>query len=338
MLLDGRASPFRTPRLARAFRAVRDAGLPRGSGFPGAPLLVRIASGVLLLATLIPPPAEAQQGGGGAVLDAVEAAMDEGRFEAARAGVERWWEGGEAGRDRREFQRALWLRARLTVEPEGAELLYRRLVVEFPGGIHSDEALLRLAQGAQARGDGEAATRYLEILVRDYPSSPHRVTARAELTRAETGAAAAVGRDAPAPTAQRAPDPRSAAEPAQQAAAPPVADPPPAAAPPTTAPVDPAPPSAGAPAPGEPASLSGTHTLQFGAFGGVERARAVAAELRTAGLEVRVVQVEGSPLFRVRGEAFPDRGAADARARELRERGFELLVSADRDRETRVDG
>lgn len=327
--------------LARLARVAHSSCLASLSGPARAPLLAWVASVTFVLAALAAPPVEAQQGGGAAVLDAVEAAMEEGRFEAARAGVERWWEGGEAGRDRREFQRALWLRARLTVEPEGAERLYRRLVVEFPGGIHSDEALLRLAQGAQARGDGEAATRYLEILARDYPSSPHRVAARAELARAERGEGAtgwgsarpdgAAGRDPAAPVTPPDPEVRTSPDTAQGATPPTPATPP--SVPPTTTPTPPA-----APAPTDPAPMAGNHTLQFGAFSGVERARAVAAELRMAGLEVRVVRVEGSPLYRVRGEAFPDRDAADARARALRERGFELLVSSDRDRETRVDG
>lgn len=296
-----------------------------------------------------------QARGGAALLDAAEVAMGEGRLEAARDAVDAWWEGGESGRDRAQLQRAFWLRARLTVEPEPAELLYRRLVVEFPGGTHSDEALLRLAQGALARGESEAGRRFLEILIRDYPASPHRVAARAELARLETAPSGAAG-GAPARTPITAPPART------QAGPPPAAPPrPPAASatPPTTPPVTPpgAPPvtppttppvtpPTGAPsaAPGAaggaplPSPAENPWTLQFGAFSTLERARAVAAELRLAGLAVRVVQVEGSPLFRIRGEAFPTREAAERRAAELRDRGFELLVSGDRPRETLLDG
>jgi hypothetical protein len=280
---------------------------------------------LLALFALPAAPVLAQGGGDAATLDAVETALDDGRFEAARAGVERWWEAGEAGRDRRQLQRALWLRARLTVEPQAAELLYRRLVVEFPGGAHSDEALYRLAQGAQARGDTEAATRYLEILVRDYPASPLRVTARAELARGE--AATPGAREAGAPRGEPATPPA-----ATPPASPTRVDPPPPAARPDPEPATA--PRAEAPSP----PVSGPYTLQYGAFSTLERARGLAAELEMAGLDVRVVQVEGSPLFRVRGEAFASRAEAGARAEELRSRGFELLVSDDRERESRVGG
>ena len=44
-------------------------------------------------------------------------------------------------------QRGLWLRAILTVDPLMAGLDFQRLVLEYPGGAHSDEALLRLGFG-----------------------------------------------------------------------------------------------------------------------------------------------------------------------------------------------
>jgi hypothetical protein len=80
-------------------------------------------------------------------------------------------------------QHAIWLRALLTTDPEFSELDYRRLVIEYPGGPYSDGALLRLAQGARAWGDLEAARRYLEILVRDYPLSPLRAVGRCFVAR-----------------------------------------------------------------------------------------------------------------------------------------------------------
>jgi len=266
------------------------------------------------------------------LLEAAERALEEGRFDEARERVEAWWAEGEAGRDRLSVQQALWLRARLTVDSEAAELLYRRMVVEFPGGNWSDQALLRLASGSQARGEYEPAQRYLQILVRDYPSSPFRVEARAELARLDARVARSAGA-APARTAPAAP-----AEPAAAASAPssaPPVEPPSAGAgaraaagvtPPVSAPSPPPPPSV----------VEGAFTLQFGAFGQPAGARALAAELRVAGLDARVVQVEGSPLYRVRVEAFATREAAETRALALRERGFEVIVSPDRDRERPV--
>jgi len=263
------------------------------------------------------------------LLEAAERSLEEGRFDEARERVEAWWAEGEAGRDRLSVQQALWLRARLTVDAEAAELLYRRMVVEFPGGNWSDQALLRLASGAQARGEHEPAQRYLQILVRDYPSSPFRVEARTELARLDAQVARTAGA-APARPAAAPPAPAAAAA----SSAPPV-EPPSAGAgaraaagatPPVSTPSTPPPPSV----------VEGVFTLQFGAFGQPAGARALAAELRVAGLDARVVQVEGSPLYRVRVEAFTSREAAETRALALRERGFEVIVSPDRDRERPV--
>lgn len=268
-----------------------------------------LALGLGLLAAA---PVAAQTGASAPELRAAEAAMVEGDFAEARRLVEAWGERGSAGADRVSEQHGLWLRATLTVDPDGAELLYRRLVVEHPGGPWSDQALLRLARGAEARDEVDVAERYLQILVRDYPSSPHRVEARAQLARLGAPAARA---ERPADAA--APPPAQAETPAQ--AAPPARQAPPAE--PRTAPTAAA------------AATDGSFTVQLGAFGTRDRAESFAAELRLAGMEVRVVQVEGSPLFRVRTGAFASREAAEARADELDARGFEAFVSADRDRE-----
>lgn len=55
---------------------------------------------------------------------------------------------------------------------------YLRLVLEHPGGPHSADALLRLAQAEDAAGRVWGAARYFERLLRDYPDSPHRLEAR----------------------------------------------------------------------------------------------------------------------------------------------------------------
>jgi len=60
-----------------------------------------------------------------------------------------------------------------------AELDFRRLVLEFPGGPYSDDALFRLGLSAELRGDLRAAQASFESLSRDYPSSPR--LAEAEL-------------------------------------------------------------------------------------------------------------------------------------------------------------
>jgi hypothetical protein len=262
------------------------------------PRVLGLLVGVLLgsaMAMAEPAPAQSPE------LSRAEAALEGGRFAEARGLVERWWEGaGREGASRADRERALWLRGRLSVDPEMAELDYRRLVVEFPGGPFSDQALFRLAQGAEARRDMEVAREYLEILLRDYPSSSQRPEARSRLARMTAGG------DGPGPAAS----PGAA----------------PAASPGATPVASPAPPSAEV----------GGYTVQLGAFSSEEAARVLAAEARAGGLEVRIVRVEGSPLYRVRLGAFPNRGDAEDAMRRAGERGFAGFVSGDRERERRV--
>jgi cell division septation protein DedD len=295
-----------------------------------------VALGLLLapLPGVTPSVAAQSPGQTSPALDAVEAQIAEGRFLEAREGLERWWE-GEAGAPRPERQQALWLRARLTVDPAMAELDYRRLVVEYPGGPWSDAALLRLAQGAEFRGDEEAARQYLGILARDYPQSPHRVEARERLARLDSGAFP------PAVGAESADGAPPAAEPTPRVDAPSAG-----------------PPAAGAPVEETPApealagervmaergleeeapEEAGAFTVQLGAFSTEDGARSHAAGLRAAGLQVRVVQVEGSPLFRVRTGAFHSRDDAERAARVPQGMGYPVLVATDRDRERLVGG
>ncbi len=268
---------------------------------PGSFLAGTLALGLLLApvpGTTVPVAAQSP-GQGSPALDTVETRIAEGRFPEAREGLERWWE-GEAQAPREERQQALWLRARLTVDPAMAELDYRRLVVEYPGGPWSDAALLRLAQGAEFRGDEAAARQYLGILSRDYPQSPYRVEARERLARLEAGEfppAVGSGTEGTPPS----PSPQAAREEAAPEAA-------------------------------------GLYTVQLGAFSTEEGARAHAAELGRAGLDVRVVQVDGSPLFRVRSGGFQSRDEAEVAARVPQGMGYPALVATDRDRERAIGG
>jgi hypothetical protein len=269
-------------------------------------------------------------------LDAVESHIASGRFPEAREGLEQWW-AGESEATRQERQQALWLRARLTVDPELAELDYRRLVVEYPGGPWSDAALMRLAQGAGFRGDEVAARQYLEILVRDYPASPHRVEARDRMARLEVPrttteeglerlpGVAPTPEPSPAPDSDSAPDPDadSGEERVPEGEAAPAATPPPVLPEPQE--------EEALPAPHE-APLA-PYTVQLGAFSSPEGAGTLAARARSVGLDVRVVQVEGSPLFRVRMGGYPSRVEAEQAAEIPRQLGFEAVVGSDGDRE-----
>ena len=108
--------------------------------------------GALVCALALPGSGVAGQGLG---LDEIEARAAEARLDEARLALELWWESGGdwSGRD---LERALWLRARLTVDPEMAALDYRRLVLEFPRGPYASRARHRLEQMAEAYGEGEA--------------------------------------------------------------------------------------------------------------------------------------------------------------------------------------
>ena len=126
-----------------------------------------LALGLLLL--IVPLPLSGQ---GNSSLDEVETLMGQGRILEAREVLEHWWEEEGASVGRSDRQRSLWLRARLTVDPSLADLDLRRLVLEFPGGPFSDDALLRLAQSADLRGDLRQAHTHYTALLRGYPASP----------------------------------------------------------------------------------------------------------------------------------------------------------------------
>ena len=288
----------------------------------------------LFLFSLALPTASAEAQSSTDLLTRAERLVQEGRFAPAREAVEAWWNEGQEGASREQRQTGIWLRALLTVDPDMADLDYRRLVVEFPGGPYSDEALLRLSRGAEARGDLPAARRYLNILVRDYPGSPHRPEARSLLARIPEGAPGAREGVAPLPSEVRADGdepqrPRATPEPRERETR---AD---ASAPDTRRP------ETRAPEGGEegdlPSPAEAPFAVQLGAFSTLDRALDLAGAARAEGLEVRIVQVEGSDLFRVRLGGFRDRDGAREEAERIRTLGLDATISTDRDRE-RVAG
>ncbi|HBU57583.1 MAG TPA: hypothetical protein DEB33_07485, partial [Gemmatimonadetes bacterium] len=104
-------------------------------------------------------------------LEQVERLTRLGSTEEARAILLEWWENDRIEASRRERQRGLWLRGRLTVDPRQAELDFQRLALLYPSGQFAPDAVLRLAQAAWAMGDEDAARRHLDTLERDYPRS-----------------------------------------------------------------------------------------------------------------------------------------------------------------------
>ncbi len=260
-------------------------------------------------------------------LDRVEDLARAGRAEEARAMLMRWWESAQPTASRRDLQRGLWLRGRLTVDPVQAELDYRRLAIEYPGDRYSDEALLRLAQSAHARGALSAAALALRRLRAENPSGSVRRATEAWLAR--------VG---PLPEAVLATDEvETSLEPAETRPQPTAVEtrPPPPVRPIADTLAVTAPrsvPTATTPAPSAPA----TFAVQLGAFSDPAGARRVLAGLVSSGVEGRLVRLDGSPLMRVRTGRFRTREAAAAEARRLSGRGFAVMVVSDVDKERLV--
>ncbi len=151
---------------------------------------------LLVLIVLVALPTVAR--GQSRTLQRIETLISTGDVAAAREELADWWEEGFPSASRQDIQQGYWLRGKLTVDPDIAEVDYTRLVVEFPGGRYSDQALLRLAYASQARGDLAHALEHIRMLFRDYPSSPTRLDAERWLS--EFGAEAAAAQPEPPPT------------------------------------------------------------------------------------------------------------------------------------------
>jgi hypothetical protein len=219
-----------------------------------------------------------------------ERLLEEGRFAEARAELEAWLAGEADAASRLERQHGIWLRALLTVDPGIAAQDYRRLVVEHPGGPFTDQALLRLALGARARGEVDEVDRYVGLLERDYPGSPHLAPALALLTDPLDGTAAVADGDPPEPSPRESP-------------------------------------GGDAPVAEDLRFDSLGWAIELGAFAQEASARALARHAREAGLEVRLVRVPGSDLVHVRSGTFDGEEEAQVRARELRGRGFDAQAA-----------
>ena len=270
---------------------------------------VRLLAFAVVAGLCLSPTAVSAQ----STLERVEELTRLGRAEEARAALLTWWEEEREGASRRELQRGLWLRGRLTVDPVQAELDFRRLAVLYPSGQFTPDAILRLAQAAYAMGDEDEARMYVETLVRDYPRSEAREQAQAWL--ADAGPVPPRG-DTPTPAVG------GAAETGAAAAARPTEDPP------RGRPVE----EARAPDPDEaaaPAEPVTNYYVQLGAFGEEARALALYEEVRAQGVDVRVVRVEGSRFTHVRVGRFADREEAVELLEELTAQGISAALVRD---------
>lgn len=235
-----------------------------------------------------------------ATLERVEELVRMGRTDEARSGLLEWWDSGREDASRRELQRGLWLRGRLTVDPIQAELDFQRLAVLYPRGPFTPQAIFRLAQVAHEMGDEEEARGHVATLVRDHPNSPARKAAEAWLRAA-----------GPVPPPPDAPAGAAAAttNPAAEGRAPPPAE--------ENAGAEDVPPSVG------------DYFVQLGAFAEEERAMALYEEVREAGVEVRVVRVVGSRFLHVRFGRFVERADAVEQLERLTAAGISAALVRD---------
>jgi cell division protein FtsN len=205
-----------------------------------------------------------------------------------------------------------------------ASLDFQRLVLEYPGGSYSDEAMLRLGLISAAAEDLPRAAEYFRTLVSDYPRSPRRRQAEEWLSdhsmvveEAEAAAreAEAAAREEEAVAQEAATGASSAADAAADPSA--ASD---AATDVQEAEVD---------SPARAETVSRRYAVQVGAFESEERARSLLAAVNASGFDARIVRVPGSPLVRVRIGAFPDRTGAAELMNRVRRRGHEATIAAD---------
>ena len=241
----------------------------------------------LILAVGVAVPVGAQES-----LDVVDSLASAGRADEAREALESWWENQRVGSGRRDRQRGLWLRGILTVDPRMAGLDFQRLVLEYPGGLHSDEALLRLGFISVAAEDIPRAAGYFRTLVTDYPRSPQRRRAQEwlaeNLVAIEEAELEAEAEPADAEAREPEPEPLVPAE-----------------------------------------TVSTRFAVQVGAFESEERARSLLASVNASGFRARIVRVTGSALVHVRIGAFLDRAGAVELMDRVRRRGHEATIAVD---------
>ena len=255
----------------------------------------------LILAVGVAVPVGAQES-----LDVVDSLALAGRADEARTVLESWWQSQRVRSSRRDRQRGLWLRAILTVDPRMAGLDFQRLVLEYPGGLHSDEAMLRLGLISAAVEDLPRAAGYFRTLVTDYPRSPQRRQAEEWLSEHVWAVeeAEAAAREAEAAAREAEAEVREAA--ADADAREPDVD-----------------------SPDRAESATPGYAVQVGAFESEERARSLVAAVNASGFRARMVRITGSALVHVRIGTFLDRtGAAELMVR-VRRRGHEATIAVD---------
>ncbi|HZS61888.1 MAG TPA: SPOR domain-containing protein [Gemmatimonadaceae bacterium] len=258
---------------------------------------------------VVPEPADS-------ILRRAEQMVGEGHGAAGRALVDSILAATQPGTP--QYAEVLFTKASIAATAFETERDFRRVTVEYPSSPRADDALLRLAQYELARGDKDEARQHLQRLDRDRPPSSTSPRANLSVARAwfelgdATHACAAL-------TAAHSSTPSSEVEFLHQLdyASQPCAGLPTtvAAAPPPATPTSiPAP----APAPvvpppvktvAKPSTSGGNYTVQVAAYDTRGAAEALASKLRDRGYDVRVWGTAAP--FRVRIGRYPTRGAAE---------------------------
>ncbi len=259
-------------------------GRPRPSRVCLVALTVAIASAGGLRAQAAETPRRVE-------LARIQALADSGRVAEARKALGAWYASGPAP-EREEAWSARFLRARLSADPDSAEVDYVWVAIEG-GSAFASEAWLRLAQLRLLRGDPERALVDLERLRTSYPGDPrtseswlwtgHALEVLGDLEAAcEAWGRAAPGEVGPGGAVREA---RASCDPRSQLFA-----------------------------------------VQLGAFGSQSGAETLRARVEEAGFAAYVMPRGGDRLHRVRTGRFVHMTSAARYAERLRQQGFEAVV------------
>ena len=221
----------------------------------------------------------------------IQVLADSGRVAEAREALDVWYASGPASEEE-EASGARFLRARLSADPDSAEMDYVWVAIEG-GSAFAPEAWLRLAQLRLLRGDPERALADLERLRTSYPGDPrtaaswlwtgHAMEVLGDLEAAcEAWGRAAPGEAGPGGAVREA---RASCDPGSELFA-----------------------------------------VQLGAFGARSGAETLRARVEEAGFAAYVVPRAGDGLHRVRTGQFVHMTSAARHAERLRQQGFEAVV------------
>ena len=155
---------------------------------------------------LIPVSSQAQSGADSAAYHRAQMLVNDGNSVAGRAIVDSLIARATSGTN--EYAEGLYWRAVLSATALGAEMDYRRIIVDYPLSPRVEDVLLRLAQLELARADYDGALQHLNRLTLEHPTGVTRAragywTARVLFEKNDIQRACAVNADALARTGEK---------------------------------------------------------------------------------------------------------------------------------------